>query len=299
MKKSLLLSIVLLQTVAIAQIPDYFANNPVWRQNSQCNNMAPGNLCIANENYVYRVSGDSIINDTTYKVIWKSGVRTFYSYGPTGFCNNSQPEEIQEFVAILRQEGRKIFRRIGSEGQDQLVYNFELQVGDSLPLSGINFFNDIVVVSRDTILVNGEERLSYQFSNSPVTYYVEGIGHSGGFLQYIPPMLECGHRLHCYGQNDVPLYPTNPQDECDYTVGIETNVASSKFSIYPNPAQDVLTIELNVAGNKTVEITNMNCQVLEKLNFSEISNQISISALPAGVYFVKVQNGSAKRFVKF
>ena len=98
MKKFLLLSIVFLQTVAIAQIPDYFANNPVWRQNSQCSNMAPGNLCIANENYVYRVSGDSVINDTTYKVIWKSGVRTFYSYGPTGFCNNTQPEEIQEFV---------------------------------------------------------------------------------------------------------------------------------------------------------------------------------------------------------
>ena len=298
MKNSLLLSIVFLQTVANAQIPDYFANNPVWRQNSQCNNMAPGNLCIADENYVYRVSGDSIINDTTYKVIWKSGVRTFYSYGPTGFCNNTQPEEIQEFVAILRQEGRKIFRRIGSEGQDQLVYDFELQVGDSLPLSGINFFNDIVVVSRDTILVNGEERLSYQFNNAPVSYYVEGIGHSGGFLQYIPPMLECGHRLHCYGQNDVPLYPINPQDECDYTVGIETEVASNEFSIYPNPAQDVLIIELNVAGNKTVEITNLNGQVVEKLNFSETKNQVSISALPAGVYFVKIQNGSAKRFVK-
>jgi len=299
MKKSLLFSIIFLQTVTFAQIPDYFANNPVWRQNSQCNNMAPGNLCISNENYVYRVSGDSVINDTTYKVIWKSGVRTFYSYGPTGFCNNTQPEEIQEFVAILRQEGRKIFRRIGFEGQDQLVYNFELQVGDSLPLSGINFFNDIVVVSRDTILINGEERLSFQFNNAPVTYYVEGIGHSGGFLQYIPPMLECGHRLHCYGQIDIPLYPINPQDECDYTVGIETEIASSEFSIYPNPAQDQLTIELNVAGNKTVEITNMNGQVIEKLNFSETSNQVSISALPAGVYFVKFQNGSAKRFVKF
>ena len=180
-----------------------------------------------------------------------------------------------------------------------MVYNFELQVGDSLPLSGINFFNDIAVVSRDTILINGEERLSYQFSNSPVTYYVEGIGHSGGFLQYIPPMLECGHRLHCYGQNDIPLYPINPQDECDYTVGIETEVASSVFSIYPNPAQDQLNIELNVAGNKTVEITNMNGQVVEKFNFSETRNQVSLSTFPAGVYFVKVQNQQPKRFIKF
>jgi hypothetical protein len=298
MKNSLLLSIVFLQTVAIAQIPDYFANNPVWRQNSQCNN-GGGSLCISNENYVYRVIGDTLINDTTYKKIWKSGVRTFYPAGPNGVCFNTQPEEIQEMAAFLRQEGRKIFWRNGFEGQDQLIYNFELQVGDSLPVNGINFLNDIVVVSRDTILVNGEERLSYQFNNAPVSYYVEGIGHSGGFLQYIPPMLECGHRLHCYGQNDVPLYPINPQDECDYTVGIETEIASNEFSIYPNPAQEVLTIELNAAGNKTLEITNMNGQVVEKLNFSETRNQVSISALPAGVYFVKIQNGSAKRFVKF
>ena len=179
-----------------------------------------------------------------------------------------------------------------------MIYNFELEVGDSLPVSGINFWNDVVITSIDTILVNGEERLSYQFSNSPVTYYVEGIGHSGGFLQYIPPMLECGHRLNCYGQNDVPLYPVDPQDECDYTVGIETEIASSEFSIYPNPAEDVLTIELNAIGNKTVEITNMNGQVVEKLNFSETKNQVSISNFQAGVYFVKIHNGSAKRFVK-
>jgi len=299
MKKQLLLVFVFLQVIAFAQIPDYFANNPVWRQNSQCNNISPGNLCIANENYVYRVIGDSIINDTTYKVIWKSGVRTFYAYGPKGFCDNTQPEEIQEFAAFLRQDGRKIFWRGSFDLQDQLVYNFELEVGDSLPLSRINFFNDIVVVAKDTILVNGEERLSFQFSNSPVTYFVEGIGHSGGFLQYIPPMLECGHRLNCYGQNDVPLYPINPQDECNYTVGIETEMASSEFSIYPNPAQDVLIIELNDARNKTIEITNMNGQVLEKINFSAKRNQVSISALTAGVYFIKIQSGVAKRFVKF
>jgi len=298
MKKSLLLSIVFLQTVAFAQIPDYFANYPVWRQNSQCN-IGGGNFCITNENYVYRTIGDTLIDNFTYKIIWKSGVRTFYPSGPTGFCNNTQPEEIQELAAFLRQEGRKIFWRNGFDTQDQLIYNFELQVGDSLPVSGINFWNDIVITSIDTILVNGEERLSYQFSNAPVSYYVEGIGHSGGFLQYIPPMLECGHSLNCYGQNDIPLYPETPQAPCDYTVGIETEVASSEFSIYPNPAQDVLTIELNVAGNKTIEITNMNGQVIEMHNFSKTSNQVSISAFPAGVYFVKIQNGSAKRFVKF
>jgi len=75
MKKYLLILFVLLQFAAVAQIPDYFANNPVWRQNSQCN-LGGGNFCITNENYVYRISGDSTINDTTtindptYHKIW-------------------------------------------------------------------------------------------------------------------------------------------------------------------------------------------------------------------------------------
>ena len=303
MKKYLLILFVLLQFAAVAQIPDYFANNPVWRQNSQCN-LGGGNFCITNENYVYRISGDSTINDTTtindptYHKIWKSGVRTFYASGPNGFCNSTQPEEIQEFAALVRQDGRKIYWRNYFATTEELLYDFSLQIGDSLPVNGINFFSGIFITAIDTILIGNEERLSFQLNNGITSFLVEGIGHDAGFLQYFPPILECANRLNCYGQNELPLFPENPTD-CDYSVGIDKAVTLSNFNIYPNPATDVLIIELQNEAVKTVEILNINAQQIEKRILLNNRNEISIAAFPAGVYFVKVQNEKPKRFVKF
>ena len=74
-------------------------------------------------------------------------------------------------------------------------------------------------------------------------------------------------------------------------VGIQ-DVEASQFSIYPNPATDILTIE----GEGLAEVYN----ALGQLVISENVNgnaQLNVSNLETGVYFVRM-NGGSQRFIK-
>ena len=65
------------------------------------------------------------------------------------------------------------------------------------------------------------------------------------------------------------------------------------FSVYPNPAQDVLNISgRNIASAQLFDITG---KML--LNSGAVST-VNVSQLAAGVYFIKVNNSNAIKFIK-
>jgi hypothetical protein len=70
-------------------------------------------------------------------------------------------------------------------------------------------------------------------------------------------------------------------------IGIKENT-SGNFEIYPNPANDFLTIVLDKAGNNSVEIANTLGETVKQISCNETQNKITISDLASGVYYVKV-----------
>jgi hypothetical protein len=68
------------------------------------------------------------------------------------------------------------------------------------------------------------------------------------------------------------------------------------FSVYPNPANDYINIESDGKVNISI-IDAMGKTYLEKILISE-KEQIEISHLNAGVYFIKVDNQFSFRFIK-
>jgi len=75
-------------------------------------------------------------------------------------------------------------------------------------------------------------------------------------------------------------------------VGVNENVQSSSFKLYPNPATNVLNIS-GVQG--TVEIVNIAGQIVERVTVDSDTYTLNISRLIKGMYFVKVtdQSGSS------
>ncbi|MBO6516031.1 MAG: T9SS type A sorting domain-containing protein [Bacteroidia bacterium] len=82
-------------------------------------------------------------------------------------------------------------------------------------------------------------------------------------------------------------------------VGIENIIARLGLSIYPNPATDRLTIEseenLNVSvldclGKEVLPVRNVNANTQEVLQ---------VDQLPAGVYFLRIQNENDQTMVKW
>lgn len=76
------------------------------------------------------------------------------------------------------------------------------------------------------------------------------------------------------------------------TAGINT-LATDSFSLYPNPAQDVITITANnqIAGSVSINVINMLGETVMQKQLSDINRyELNISNLASGMYVVKLNS---------
>jgi hypothetical protein len=86
-------------------------------------------------------------------------------------------------------------------------------------------------------------------------------------------------------------WPTNVQ-----------NVNSNEFALdaYPNPATDVLTVEIKgkIADNATITLSDVAGRVLRSQAVSETKTILNTASLPAGNYMLKYTDGANNRVMK-
>ncbi len=85
-------------------------------------------------------------------------------------------------------------------------------------------------------------------------------------------------------------------------VGVD-NINNTSFSVYPNPATDILNIRIPENINSPeLRLTNIIGKAILKTNLADSKNKINIKNLPAGIYFVTIiSNGSiidTKKLIK-
>jgi hypothetical protein len=62
------------------------------------------------------------------------------------------------------------------------------------------------------------------------------------------------------------------------------------MQIYPNPTNDILTIETSVPALHTIEITSLNGQLLYSDKIEGSSHQIDLSSFQKGLYFITIRS---------
>jgi hypothetical protein len=75
--------------------------------------------------------------------------------------------------------------------------------------------------------------------------------------------------------------------EC--TVGIKEGRAS-ELSIYPNPTNNLLTIETAQSGKYSIEITSLNGQLIIDGEMEGTTHQIDLSSFQKGAYFITIRS---------
>jgi plastocyanin len=70
---------------------------------------------------------------------------------------------------------------------------------------------------------------------------------------------------------------------------ISNNISSSSFSIYPNPANDLIFIETETSELFTMTIFNWSGQILMEYKIND-NQTIDISDLSSGIYFYQIKN---------
>lgn len=88
------------------------------------------------------------------------------------------------------------------------------------------------------------------------------------------------------------------------SVGLIEQNTSSQINIYPSPAKDMLSVNLNNEPSEvlTARIYNQLGQVVAEQSITGANTSLNIASLTAGVYLIKVTNRSeqivSKRFIK-
>lgn len=271
------------------QAQDYLANNPIWRMSSSCAIPYP---CIAHDDYNYRTSGDSLIDGSVWTKLIREGWVSLVWNGSFPLPQDCQggytygPEEYG--TTLIRQTGRQL--RILDSGIDQLLYDFDLQVGDTLPTSWNNWGNAVTVIGVDSILIGPDVRALYTLANGSAIYLIEGVGSSNGLLELIADFFECGYHLDCFGLDTVGFYPVVENVPCDINLGISASPQPVQPVAHPNPGTDQFTLTLALCPHAITVLDVTGRPVLQQ-NMTGASATIGTTTWPPGIYVVRINDG--------
>jgi hypothetical protein len=84
-------------------------------------------------------------------------------------------------------------------------------------------------------------------------------------------------------------------------VGVTDIEKVNGFTLYPNPANDLLKVVRTTAGMAKIEIYNNMGVLIQSLECNEVETTVNVSAFASGVYFIRLTDGlnsSLQRFVK-
>ena len=101
----------------------------------------------------FQIKGDTVIHDISYKKVYKD-------------CS-AHPAN---YEAAIREENKKVYVVRRNEQQERLVYNFNMEVGDSLLIDEYHYYK---VTKIDTVEVAGKLRKRYNGYNNNFRYLLK------------------------------------------------------------------------------------------------------------------------------
>ncbi len=271
----LLSNIVLVSGQSINPESEWRVNSSIWE---------PG--CEINYRYYKAyIEGDTILNSKQYYKVYQSG------YGYIDWIPEPYYYYFDQLLfGFLREENNSWYTFY--YGQDKLLYDFNLQVNDTI-VSAYTFSMDpIIITAIDSILIDYEYRKRFNLSvEFGAEYIIEGIGATSGLFENME-FFEWESELICYAKDGTSFWGVSTE-ECDLDVSIlDNNKMDQNFIIYPNPAKNyikILTPSVNNITHMTL-VNTMGTVVLKKKFLSGIFNIISLNNLPPGIYFVIIEN---------
>ena len=111
--------------------------------------------------------------------------------------------------------------------------------------------------------------------------------------------------LRCYWVEDELVFNLDGEEECDAIYsdlhGIEEDGPSTgtgTFAVYPNPTNGILTVHHSAfrIHHSEFQIANLMGQTVLSGNITAETQQINVSSLPQGMYFITFA-GETRKFV--
>ena len=247
-------------------------------------------------------ASDTTINDKEVKIIIRTN--TLYDKG-------RGEEKTREYIY---EDFGKVYWWNETRQDFTLLYDLGAQIGDEWV---IWVGTESITMHVDTVEQYEYEGTTYRMlhvsdaNNLFSGEIMSGIGHLTSFF---PERLMTRGKnfrvegIRCYWREGNLVFKYGDKD-CDevyqeYHNGIEedgSSADSGNFIIYPNPTIGVLVVETVCTPSlppQTYRITNLMGQTVQTGNLTAETQQIDVSALPKGMYFISVGDMTRKFVVR-
>jgi hypothetical protein len=229
----------------------------------------------------YEATGDTIIDSSTYTKIIRTEEIGYYFIGPCDF--NIVHHKTNNYIGAIRTNiDQQVLFVPAGDTISNLIYDFSVDVGDSIVIDVIDSQCTFLVTSIDSIVITNDSRklISLMGMDCLKEQWIEGIGSTFGFFAtWFQRYWEFyDYALTCYFENNIQIYPErvtgcNLCDILTNTNGIQTRhsitinpnpLLKESRILYPNEIQpiriNVYTIEGRLVYSKDI-IDNQNISI--------------------------------------
>jgi hypothetical protein len=291
MKIKILLPIFAFPMFLFGQVTSHFNNlDSKWNvaKTYPNGNMQNPNF-VATTTTVYGFQGDTLLNAN----LWFK----LYSTNDSLFQNDFT------FEGLTRTDNNRILF-LDTLNQLDTLYDFNLTIGDSVFYNFDGMFAEkIPIISIDSIQLNGEFYKRFKFAEPSMNAFselnevwIEGIGSIHGptfpnkarqFAQEIPDSLI----VTCTYSNNQQFWQHPSYNTCyiNIVLGLD-NKTKTGLTIYPNPVQDNIKINLTRTDNYEINIFNSAGQKLIQKAITSDFVTFDLTTLIDGIYFITVDS---------
>ena len=248
--------------------------------------------------YRYSFKDDTLINDKLYSKIYYSSFKHTYPQ-PTPNCP-PYVVDTNSFLYpdfFLREDTvqRKVWRYSTFSGEEQLIYNFALEQGDSLE----TYYDSFTTIDTvyNIVTNDGISRKKFELGEGGQTgYYIEGIGGAGGLFESPVYYFESGTWLLCVKDHADNVILDNYNVCYNFMTNISSSENYSLFSVSPNPFTNTLRIDGSTENLNIIIYNLMGYKVLSL----EVDNNhvIDVSVLIPGIYLLNVMKADNLIYTK-
>lgn len=245
----------------------------------------------ADERYSILFSGDTLLNNQVYHKLTVPYVESFTS----GVCNGIG----SGYRGAIRQDSllRKVFIVAPSDTLEQLLFDFTMQVGDTIKGFLSSAFSPEIVQSVDSVLIGSNYRTRWNINQCYNVSLIEGVGSTYGLMV---PSFGCildgpDYSISCFRQNDITLYP-DANSDCQLIDHIYSINDQNKIRVFPNPSVGYFNIESN--NVKEVYLFDAFGKIVSPVLFAGDTN-IKVTLHQEGIFFLKLLfNDGSFQFTK-
>lgn len=261
-------------------------NGAVWNYSLQY----PCQILLVYHTYSLVLDGDTIIGSNTYHKLNIPFVNTWSQETgcppfPWGLGYNGG----------IRQDtaARKVFFIYPSDSVEYVLYDFSLQVGDTVHGLITPWFCAVVTAVDSIQLPDGWRKKWHYATDAGPEEIVEGIGNIPYGLRDIICLTLDSRKswLECFAQNGQTFYPDSNGACIVIDALAEYSTHNANLQVFPNPAANQLSIGSAYLELNNIEIYNVLGEIIYSSAVDCSSCIVNIEYFTSGIYFIKAFAG--------